>query len=370
MNISVQSADTAAPTDEPKKRRSSARESESELRQDIITGDWVVIATGRAKRPDDFVGHERAASDGADPFADLSDQKDPVLLYRREDGDWSLAVIPNLYPAFVSGRVPRDLSEGPYFAMNGVGYHEVIITRDPDRSIALLPLWQVAELIDAYQERYLALMKKKSVKYIQVFHNHGKEAGASVAHPHSQLMAIPVISPYIGLQVSGAERYYKNHRVHVFQAILDHESDIRNRFVYENDHFFVFCPFASRVAFETWIVPKKSENSYFERITDEEKISLADALQNVLFALWRGLDDPPYNFFLNTSPCDGTDYPYYRWHVEILPKTSVWAGFELSTGIEVSTIQPEKAAEFLREQIEDYREAKPPIGGLASSESV
>lgn len=313
----------------------------------------MVIATGRAKRPDDFAGHRRAPGGGFDPFEDLSDQKEPTLLYRRDDGDWSLAVIPNLYPAFVSGRVPRDLSEGPYFAMNGVGYHEVIITRDPKRTIAELPLWQVVELVDAYQERYLALMKKKSVKYIQIFHNHGEEAGASISHPHSQLMAIPVISPYIELQLGGAERYYRNHRVHVFQAILDHESDTRSRFVYENDHFFAFCPFASRMAFETWIVPKKSENPYFERITDEEKIALADALRNVLAALREGLGDPPYNFFLNTSPCDGKDYPYYRWHIEILPKMSVWAGFELSTGIEVSTIQPERAAAFLRERIEE-----------------
>ncbi len=329
-----------------------SRDSESELRQDIITGDWVVIATGRAKRPDDFAGQHRASGDGFDPFSDLSTQKEPTLLYRREDGEWSLAVIPNLYPAFVSGRVPRDLSEGPYFAMNGVGYHEVIVTRDPERTIAELPLWQVAEVIDAYHERYLALMKKKSVKYIQIFHNHGREAGASISHPHSQLMAIPVISPYIELQLRGAERYRKNHRVHVFQAILDHESDTRTRFVYENDHFFVFCPFASRVAFETWIVPKKSANAYFERITEEEKISVADALQKALFAIREGLGDPPYNFFLNTAPCDGRDYPFYRWHIEILPKTSVWAGFELSTGIEVSTIQPEKAAEFLRNTLE------------------
>lgn len=331
------------------------RESESELRQDIVTGDWVVIATGRAKRPDDFVSQGRAREDdGAkDPFADLSGQEEPLLIYRREDGDWSLAVIPNLYPAFVNGRSPRDLSEGIYFAMNGVGSHEVIITRDPERSIADLPLWQVAEVIDAYQDRYLALMKKKSVKYVQIFHNHGREAGASIPHPHSQLMAIPVISPYIDLQLRGAELYWKNHQAHVFQTILDYESDTRHRFVYENDHFFVFCPFASRSAFETWIVPKKSENPYFERITDEEKIALAEALQKALFAIRKGLGDPAYNFYLNTAPCDGKDYRYYRWHVEILPKTSVWAGFEISTGIEVSTIQPEAAAEYLRGQLAD-----------------
>lgn len=337
------------------RRASLARETESELRQDIITGDWVVIATGRSKRPDEFVSADRQNPEraGFDPFSDLeaSGQKDPVLIYRKSDGEWSLSVIPNLYPAFTSGRVPRDLSEGPYFAMSGVGYHEVVITRDPERSIADLPLWQVAEVVDAYQERYLSLMSRKSVRYIQIFHNHGKEAGASIAHPHSQIMAIPVISPYIDLQLRGAERYRKNHHANVFQTILDHENAERKRFVYENEHFFAFCPFASRAAFETWIIPKKSENPYFERITEEEKIALAEALRQILSALRRGLGDPSYNFYLNTAPCDGKDYPHYRWHIEILPKTAVWAGFELSTGIEVSTIRPEESAKYLAGQI-------------------
>jgi len=325
--------------------------SKSELRQDIITGDWVVIATGRAKRPDDFAGHKREEVDPGkdDPFLDpqASGQNEPVLAYRKPDGNWSLMVVPNLYPAFVNGRAPRDLSEGPYFAMTGVGYHEVVITRDPKRSIAGMSLWQVAEIIDAYHVRYRALMTKKSVRYIQIFHNHGKEAGSSVAHPHSQLMAIPVVSPYIESQLQGAERYRKNHGINVFQSVLDHEREAGSRRVYENEHFFVFCPFASRVAFETWIMPKRS-NPYFERITDDEKISLADALRKTLAAIRVGLGDPAYNFFLNTAPCDGKEYPHYRWHFEILPKTSVWAGFELSTGIEVSTMEPEKAAEYLR----------------------
>lgn len=354
MNITVreQSELQSAPKKDPSRKENSVDGQVSELRQDIITGDWVVIATGRAKRPDAFADHERVGRDtgAADPFSDLSDQKEPILVYRKDDGDWSLAVIPNLYPAVASGRVPKDLSEGPYFSMSGVGSHEVIITRDPEKTIAELPLWQVAELIDAYQERYLSLMKRKSIKYVQIFHNHGKEAGASIAHPHSQLMAIPVVSPYIELQLRGAELYRKNHRANVFQTIVDHETSSHRRVVFENDDFLVFCPFASRVAFETWVVPKR-QSPYFERITDDEKVSLAEAIQKTLSAIGSGLNDPAYNFYLNTAPCDGRDYPFYRWHVEILPKTSVWAGFELSTGIEVSTIRPEDAAEYLRGQL-------------------
>lgn len=163
--------------------------SASELRQDLVTGDWVIIATARAKRPDDFVVKDRAeGAESPDIFEDpkASGQEEDTLIYMRPDGDWSLRVFPNKYPAVsrATGR-PKSLADGPYFGMSGVGYHEVIVTRDAKKSIALLETWQVAELIDAYQDRYLALMNKASVNYIQIFHNHGKEAGASVPHPHS-----------------------------------------------------------------------------------------------------------------------------------------------------------------------------------------
>ncbi|MEK7181581.1 MAG: DUF4921 family protein [Patescibacteria group bacterium] len=323
---------------------------ESELRQDIVTGDWVVIATGRAKRPDDFASSDRASIDSSnDPFEnpEESGQEKDVLIYRRDDGDWSLRVIPNKFPAFTRGRAVKDLSKGPYFAMSGVGYHEVVITRDKERSLALLETWQVAEVLDAYHERYLALMNKKSVNYIQVFHNHGKESGSSIQHPHSQLMAIPVISPYVSLGLVGSEQYYKAHQQNVFDVLVEYETEQKERLVYENEHFVVFCPYASRAAFEMWVVGKR-HNPYFERITDDEKFACAEALKQALALLYKGLNNPAYNFYINTAPCDGKDYPHYQWHIEIVPRMSTWGGLELATGIEVSTIQPEKAAEYLR----------------------
>lgn len=328
-------------------------EYESELRQDIVTGDWVVIATGRAKRPNDFIKPEPArVAVEDDPFEhpEATEQEKDVLIYRRDDGDWSLRVFPNKYPAFSRGRTAKDLSEGPYFSMSGAGYHEVVVTRDAQKSLALLETWQVAEVLDAYQERFLALMNKKSVNYIQIFHNHGKEAGASIAHPHSQLIAIPVVSPYINLELRGTEQYYKNNRQRVLSIVAEYESESKKRLVFENDHFIAFCPFASRAAFEIWIVGKRP-NPYFERITDEEKFACAEVLQIALRSLYDGLNDPPYNFYIHTAPCDGKDYPHYQWHIEILPRTATWAGFELSTGIEISTIEPEIATTYLRSKI-------------------
>jgi UDPglucose--hexose-1-phosphate uridylyltransferase len=327
----------------------------SELRQDMVTGDWVVIATGRAKRPDEFARHDHESNDAGIercPFEnpEATGQGKDVLIYTSGDGSWTLRVFPNKYPAFSRGKTPRSIGEGPYFSMTGVGYHEVIVTRDHYNQLATMEVWQVAEVLDAYQDRYLSLMKRKSVKYIQIFHNHGTASGASLPHPHSQLMAIPVVSPYIELELTGAEQYYRSTRKKVYSVMAEYESETKTRVVYENDAFIAFCPFASRSAFEVWVMPKKS-SPYFERLRDEDKFRAAEALRSALFALYRGLRDPSYNFYLHTAPCDGKDYPHYGWHIEILPKTSVWAGFELSTGIEISAIEPEKAAEYLRSQL-------------------
>lgn len=327
----------------------------SQLRQDIITGDWVVIATGRGKRPDDFKKRkekEITENDEECLFCDTekSHQKKDVLIYKDADNEWTLKVFPNKFPAFSQPIALRKLihqEEGPYFWMEGVGYHEVIVTRDHQKNIGQLDPLLVAEILDAYQTRYLELMNKKSVRYIEIFHNHGKEAGASIAHPHSQLVAIPVISPYIKLEIDGAESYFGANKKCVFCDIIQWELEKKERIVFENERFVAFCPFASRAAFEVWVLPKKHQ-PYFERMSEEDKIDGGAALKQVIAKISKVLDFPAFNFYLHTSPCDGKDYPHYHWHIEILPKTSVWAGFELSTGIEVSAIEPEKAAEYLR----------------------
>lgn len=334
-------------------KKTTNKSTDSELRQDIVTEDWVIIATGRAKRPDEFVVKNRAEEDDGPSLFEHPEetgQEKDVLIYRQGEDEWSLRVFPNKYPAVSRGRSVRSLEEGPYFAMTGIGYHEVVVTRDPHKHIALMEEWRVAEIIDAYQERYLTLMNKANIKYIQIFHNHGKEAGASIAHPHSQIMALPVVAPYVQSILGGAERFYKSHHERVYSLMVDYEREAGKRVVFENKDFIVFTPFASRAAFELWVVGKRP-NPYFERITDEEKFTCAEALQKALQSLCYGLDNPPYNFYINTAPASGEDAAHFQWHIEIIPRTSVWAGLELATGIELSTIQPEVAAEFLRSKL-------------------
>lgn len=325
----------------------------TELRQDLITGDWVVIATGRAKRPEDFAVNKRVIVE-EDPgktcifcYPQETEQEKDLLIYENSAGEWSLRIFPNKYPAFSRGRIPRHSEEGPYFSMDGTGYHEVIVTRDHHRQIAQMDVLEVAEIIDAYQDRYINLMNKKSVRYIEIFHNHGHEAGASIVHPHSQLVAIPVISPYIQSELDGAEDYHRANKKCVFCTMLEWEGEHKKRIVFENDDFLAFCPFSSRAAFEVWVLPKKHK-PYFERTGDKDKLALAEVLQAAIGKIYKALEDPAYNFYIHTAPCDGKDYPHYHWHIEILPRTATWAGFELSTGIKISTIQPEAAAEYLR----------------------
>lgn len=339
----------------PKTKIKNKNIAASELRQDLVSGDWVVIATGRAKRPDDFAIFQRIQDDKGiekclfeDPVA--SGQEKDVLIYKKSDDEWTLRVFPNKYPSFSSVSSVKSLAEGPYFAMPGAGYHEIIVTRDHYRQLALMNTIEVAEVFDAYQERFIELMNKRNVNYIAIFHNHGKEAGASIPHPHSQLMAIPVVAPYIKLELDGAEQYYRSNKHCVYCIMAEYESIEKKRVVFENEEFIAFCPFASRAAFEVWVMPKK-HSPYFERITDDQKIKLAEVFQKGLGSIYKALNDPPYNFYIHTSPCDGRDYAHFHWHIEILPHTATWAGFELETGIEVSTIQPEIAAEFLRKQL-------------------
>ena len=327
----------------------------SQLRHNLVTDEWVVVATGRGKRPDDFSSEKETAEENlsikeclfCDPAT--SGQEKDVLIYKTSDDDWTLRVFPNKFPALTrprNGRITHN-EEGPYFMMDGVGYHEVIVTKDHHKHIGKMEPIMVAELLDAYQTRYLDLMSKKSVRYIEIFHNHGKKAGSSIDHPHSQLIAVPVVSPFTAQELNGAEQYHHANKKCVFCTMIEWELDFGKRLVFENELFVVYCPFASKMAFEMRIVPKKHA-PYFERMSDEEKIEAGEALHEAIRKLTTVIEGVAFNFYINTAPCDGKDYPHYHWHIEILPRTSIWAGFELSSGMEITAVEPEVAAEYLR----------------------
>ena len=322
-----------------------------------------MIATGRARRPDSFKKEKRERKRVLKkdcPFCNLKSSEHPVLFYNNGEkipfkrGEsfpkkWTTMVLPNKYPAFVpSKELNRKKCDGLFETMNAVGFHEVVITKDHDKPLALLSREHIKEVLNVYINRYTDLINKKLVNYVAIFHNHGPEAGASIYHPHSQIIAIPLIDSDLEGALRKAKKYKKS-RECIYCKMNKWERKEKERVVYENDDFVAICPFASKAAFQVIISPKK-HRPFFEKITEKEKINLADIFKVVLAKLHKGLGDPPHNFYLHSAPSDGQDHSYYHWHWTILPKTSVWAGFELGVGIEISTIEPEKAAEYLRKQ--------------------
>jgi UDPglucose--hexose-1-phosphate uridylyltransferase len=335
----------------------------SELRFDLVSKDWVVIATGRAKRPEMFKEKKERPeiSKKNCPFCNIEDQQSPTLIYsqgekitlkkgERIPSNWTTLSIPNKYPAFIpTNELNKHIEGGVYQIMNAVGFHEIVVTRDHKKHIAQLSISSIKEILDVYQQRYLSLMKEKFVNYVSIFHNYGPKAGATVSHPHSQIVTTPLIDVDLRNALSNSARYLKKHKKCIYCVMGEWERKSKKRVIFENKDFLVVCPFASKAAFEVIISPKKHW-AYFEMTTEDEKWQLAEAFQAALGKLYKGLNDPDYNFYLHTAPCDGKSYNHYHWHWTIIPKTSIWAGFEIGTRMEISTIEPEKAAEYLRKQ--------------------
>jgi len=336
----------------------------SELRYDIVSKDWVVIATGRAKRPETFKKERRkieAVPRKLCPFCQIEGQEVPTLVFYKgkevplEPGGkvpkkWTTIVVPNKYPAFLPSSQLDERTEGDvYRKMNAAGFHEVVVTRDHKVQMAQFSTKEVKEVISVYQSRYLSLMKEKFVNHVSIFHNHGVEAGASIAHPHSQIVTTPLIDIDLKNALANARKYYRRNGKCIYCVMGEWERKIKKRVVFENEGFIVICPFASKSAFEVIVSPKK-HRPYFEKMTEKEKEQSAEALRVALSKLYKALNDPAYNFYLHTAPCDCEKYESYHWHWTILPKTSTWAGFEIGTRMEISTIEPEKAAAYLRKQ--------------------
>lgn len=334
-----------------------------ELRQDIVSGDWVLVAPERRKRPHQFAVRSRSKPTPPDQCPFENPQKagnaEPLLWYSRkgeESGpvrkNWVLQVIQNKYPLVTrhKGRVcPLPLPYGLYHKMAGVGFHEVVITRSHKKFLSGMNAVEAELAIRAYQERMLFHMREQCLRYVFVFHNHGEAAGASVWHPHSQIIALPIIPPDVRRSLDGAQRYWQKKHQCVHCEIIDWEITKKERVIHRNKGFVVIAPFASHVSFEMRIFPLQHA-ARFETISPADRLLLADALTSALGRLKKVLHDPAYNFFIHTAPVEKGKFSYYHWHLEILPKTAHLAGAELGTGIETVTMPPEEAARFFRAQ--------------------
>jgi UDPglucose--hexose-1-phosphate uridylyltransferase len=326
-----------------------------ELRRDPVTGRWVIISTDRQKRPNDF-RIERVATIGRDqcPFCPGREAMTPpeVLVYRQNGGapntpGWDVRVVPNKFPALqVEGTLDRE-GEGMFDRMNGIGAHEVIIeTPDHDRPFAAMSEPEIERVLCAYRERMLDLKRDFRLKHILVFKNHGGAAGATLDHPHSQLIALPVVPEYVREELDGARRHLELKERCLFCDIVHQELRDGRRVVQENADIVAIAPYAPRFAFETWLVPK-AHGSRFEETPRHVSESLARILKSVLQRLDRALEMPPWNLVLHTAPAS-EEAESYHWHVEIMPRLTRVAGFEWGTGFYINPTAPEEAAKVLR----------------------
>ncbi len=331
-----------------------------ELRQDPATKQWVIIATERARRPHDFSQPHPPVllpEYKADcPFCPGNENMTPpeTMAYR-EDGcpngpGWRIRVFPNKFPALVpEGSLIRQEEEGFFRKMDGVGWHEVIV-ENPKHNLCL-PLMtdeQVEEIIRAYHERYLALREDSRCKLILIFKNHGLKAGTSLEHPHSQILAMPIVPLTIRYRFEKAATHFDDQGTCVYCDILREGLRVRTRLIMESECFAAFHPFASRAPFETWIIPK-AHHASFGAISPPEIKEFAQVLRKILGKLYRGLNNPDYNYIIHTAPIKDEQEDYFHWHLQIIPRLVTPAGFELGTGMFINTALPEETAAFIRE---------------------
>lgn len=313
------------------------------------------MATERRKRPKDFHVVRGETHGGPCPFCYGNEDHTPgeIMAFRPPNSnshaaDWWVRVVPNKYPALQdNGDVIRK-AEGMYDWFNGIGAHEVIIeTPDHRASIAQLSEGHLKEILWAYRQRIEEHTRNPDIDYILIFKNHGAAAGASMEHPHTQLIATPVVPIRVREELRGAEAYYEYKDRCVFCDIIGQEERKPLRLIEQSKAFVAINPYASRLPFETWILPRR-HLSHFEKLWVDEVEDLAGLMKRVFTRLWRALEDPPYNFMLHVAPPRCGELPYYHWHIEIIPTLTTLAGFEWGSGFFINPVLPEEACRYLR----------------------
>jgi UDPglucose--hexose-1-phosphate uridylyltransferase len=341
----------------------------NELRKDYLLNRWVVIATERARRPTDFANRKKeTATNATCPLCRGNEHLTPpaVLVYlpqdmgvlkEKEQGDfryanWLVRVIPNLYPAFAPPEksvYAQGTVETDDFGY-AVGHHEVLIeSPNHDAQPSNAPLSQLVNLVNAYKDRLYEMSQKPYVKYVQIFRNYGLEAGASLSHAHSQIIATPFVPSIVSEEMASSKSYFIQNGTCVFCDLIKKETDTQRQ-IMDSEHFFVFAPYASINPMEFWIVPKRHSTNLLD-LSEEETQDFAVTLKSTLSALKNLVDDPPYNYGIHLA-INREAQEYYHWHLEVYPKLSIWAGFEKSTGMYINTVTPEAAAAELKKLIQ------------------
>jgi UDPglucose--hexose-1-phosphate uridylyltransferase len=325
-----------------------------ELRYNVITRDWVIIATERARRPDQFKRTEARkvmpAFDPKCPFCPGNEKMTPPATYMVPmDGAWRVRVTPNKFAAVSREGERKRTVQGIKRTITGVGIHEVIVeTPEHNRTTALLSDSDVETLIETYLNRFKAASNDPRVEQVTIFKNHGEAAGTSLEHPHSQLIATPVITTQLRDRLFSALDHFDEYGECIFCRVLDQELKEQIRIILETEHFVSYIPFADLTPFSLLIMPRR-HMACFNEMNDAEAADLARILRRILVKLHRGLGDPDYNYVIRTAPTENMGVKYYHWYVSVIPRLTRMAGFEMGSGMFINVSLPEENASFLRE---------------------
>lgn len=328
----------------------------SEIRKDPMAHRWVVMAPERANRPINVCDEVGGVAEAFDPFAEGSEHATPCEIAALRVSDsvpngpgWLVRVVPNKFPALQARNSDGIRIDGIYESMSGTGAHEVIIEcPHAETNLSHLTAQNICEVFWIYRERLIDLKKNPSLVHASVFKNKGALAGASIHHSHSQLIATPVVPVVMMEELAAASDYFHQNGQSLFEMMIQQEIAAGSRIVLITPGFIVFCPYASRFPYETWILPRHP-GSHFETISRPAAEELGIVLKTILCKLELALDDPPYNYVIHTAPFNPPELPHYRWHLEIYPRTTRAAGFEWGSGTYINTVLPEVAAKCLRD---------------------
>ncbi|MEO0226175.1 MAG: DUF4931 domain-containing protein [candidate division WOR-3 bacterium] len=337
----------------------------SEVRRDIVTDTWVIVDTAGVEIPKNHIVEIKRTEDEC-PFCEGKESLTPNEIFAvREKGEsnksgWKVRVIPNKAPILrIEGELIRS-SVGVYDRVNGIGANEVIIeTPRHIRNLFELTEDEIYLVLKTYIQRISDLHKDLRFRYVLIFKNHGRLAGASsINHLHSELIALPATPIRVKQKLKGAKDYYEYKERCIFCDIIQQEIDTGERLIFSDGHFVVIAPYASRFPFEVHLFPLRHSHDFTE-MTREEEMALARALKDILRRLKEVLENPPYNYIIHTAPALhprpghpeywGTIALDYHWHIEIVPRLTEVAGFEWGTGFYINPVAPEEATLLLRD---------------------
>lgn len=326
-----------------------------ELRQNIATKEWVIIASERAKRPNAYIEPKplpltegRIIYDPTCPFCPGNEELDLEIARHPADGPWQTRIVRNKYPALAADSVLTRSFDGVQRRITGVGYHEVVVEHPHhNTTLALMTAEEIREALATFQRRAAEMQKDQRIEQIIYFKNHGERAGASLIHPHCQIVGIPIVPGDIRRRIEEARRFFDDIGCCVYCTMLAEEIQRGERMLALNEYFGAFVLYAASSPFHTWIIPRRHRAS-FQNAEPEELTALAEILRDVLRRLYFGLRDPDYNLIIRSSPVKEPENGYFHWYVTLVPRLSRSAGFELGSGVWINPSLPEACAEFLR----------------------